>query len=109
MKVLQWSMTIPKEKQKEFVKYFHKTMAPTFQRFGAKKHELYKVVDKEIIGRQTIEENRFIERVFFDDDFHIPNYFSKVKKDSEALKISKSYEKTFKAKNIELRILTNCG
>ncbi|MGD8744447.1 MAG: hypothetical protein PVJ52_02540 [Candidatus Woesebacteria bacterium] len=105
MKILQWSMSIPPDKQKEFVKWFKEVAGPTFAGFGAKKHEIYKVTDKEIVGRQTTEQDRFIERVYFDDDFYIPSYFEKVKKDKEAWKLSRQYEERFKASDIELRIL----
>jgi hypothetical protein len=79
MKVLQWSMTIPKEKQKEFV--------------------------KEIIGKQVREKDRFIERVYFDDNFNIPSYFTNVKDNPEAWRISRMYDGEFETKDIELRVL----
>ena len=105
MKALQWSMTIPKEKQKEFVKWFTEVAGPLFAGYGAKKHELFKVEDKEIIGKQVSEEGRFIERVYFDDDFDIPSYFTNVKANLKAWKVSRIYEGEFGAKDIELRIL----
>ena len=105
MKILQWSMTIPKDKQESFVKWFKEVAGPTFSGFGAKKHEIFKIADKEHVGRQFVEKNRFVERVYFDDDFDIPSYFAKVKANPEAWKISRMYEKDFKAKNIELRVL----
>ncbi len=107
MQILQWSMTIPAKKQLEFVKYFQEILGPTFAKFGAKKHELYKVEDKQIISRQIVEKDRFIERVYFEDNFHLPDYFASVKNDPQAFKLSRSYEEVFGAKNIELRILTN--
>lgn len=100
-------MTIPKDKQTDFVTFFNEVLGPTFQRFGATEHELYKVASKEIVGRQLAEENRYIERVFFDDDFNIPNYFANVKANPEAWKLSRSYEEQFGAKDIELRVLVN--
>lgn len=105
MKVLQWSMTIPESKQKEFVDWFNKTAGPILAGFGAKKHEVYKVEDKQTIGRQIIEENRFIERVYFDDDFNIVSYFARVKENPDAWKVSRMYEGEFGAKDIELRVL----
>lgn len=107
MKVLQWSMTIPSDEQTEFIKYFSEVLAPNFQKFGAKSHELLKIMDTQLIGKQTIEKDRFIERVFFDDDFSIPSYFAKVKEDPDAWKLSRSYEEVFGAQDIELRVLTN--
>jgi hypothetical protein len=105
MKALQWTMTTPKNKQKTFIKWFDEIAGPTFAGFGAKKHEIYKIEDNQIVGRQIVEANRFIERVYFEDDFDIPSYFANVKKDSKAWKLSRMYENTFGAKDIELRIL----
>lgn len=104
MLVLQWSMTIPVDKQKDFVKWFHETAGPTFQKFGAKSHKLYKVYDQEVIGRQLVEKDRFIECVYFDDTFDIPNYFERVRNDADANKMSRMYEEVFQASGIELRI-----
>jgi hypothetical protein len=98
-------MTIPKDKQNKFVSFFNETLGPTFQGFGAKKHELYKVADKPIVGKQLTEENRFIERVYFDEGFDLPTYFARVKENEEAWKLSRSYEEKFGATNIELRVL----
>ena len=105
MKTLQWSMTIPKEKQEEFIRWFKETAGPVFAGFGAKKHEIFKVADESIVNHQITEQDMFIERVYFDDDFDIPTYFLKVKKNPEALKISRMYEDTFGAKEIKLRVL----
>jgi len=107
MKALQWTMTTPKSKQKAFIKWFDEIAGPTFAGFGAKDHEMYKVEDREIVGRQILEKDKFIERVYFDDDFDISSYFANVKKDSKAWKISRMYENTFGAKDIELRILNS--
>ncbi len=56
-------MTIPKNKQAAFVKWFNEVAGPTFAGFGAKKHEIYKVGDKEAVERQKVENDRFIERI----------------------------------------------
>ena len=98
-------MTIPKNKQTTFVKWFNEVAGPTFAGFGAKKHEIYKVGDKEVVERQKVEDDRFIERVYFDDDFDIPSYFVKVKADPKAWKLSRMYENEFGATDIELIIL----
>ena len=73
MKVLQWSITIPEEKQAEFVKWFKNIAGPTFAKFGAVGHEIYQVEDKPVIGRQLTEKNRFIERVFLKITSKYPN------------------------------------
>ena len=98
-------MTIPKDKEQAFIKWFDEIAGPTLEGFGAKKHELHKVEDKQIIGRQTLEKDRFIERVYFEDSFNLPDYFAKVKNNPEANKLSQSYEEIFGATDIELRIL----
>lgn len=100
-------MTIPQNKQEEFIHYFYAVLAPNFQKFGAQKHELLRVMEVQLIGKQTLEKDRFIERVFFNDDFDIPSYFARVKENPEAWKLSRSYEEIFDAKDIELRILIN--
>jgi hypothetical protein len=105
MKILQWSMMIPKEKQNDFEVWFNKIAGSKLNKFGAVKHELYKVVDNEIVGRQTIEKDKYIERIYFNNDFDIPKYFSAVKANPEAWKTSRMYEEKFGANNIELRVL----
>lgn len=61
--------------------------------------------DKQIIGRQLVEKDRFIERIYFEDDFNIPTYFAKVKANPKAWKLSRMYESKFRAKDIKLRVL----
>lgn len=107
MQILQWSMTIPREKQKNFLRWFKEASGPILGGFGAKKHELHKVEDKQIIGRQLVEKDRFIERVYFDDKFNIPDYFEAVKENPKAWKVSREYEGKFSATNIELRVLNS--
>lgn len=99
-------MTVPKAKQVDFIKWFKETSGPVLGGFGAIKHELYKVEDKEIVGHQLAEKDRFIERLYFNDNFDIPTYFESVKKDKDAWAISRMYESTFGAHDIELRILS---
>lgn len=105
MKILQWSMTIPEKKQEDFVVWFEKVAESQLNKFGAIKHELFKVADSEVVGKQKVEKDRYIERIYFNDDFDIPKYFSAVKADREAWKISRMYEEEFGANNIELRVL----
>lgn len=85
--------------------WFKGTAGSMFAGFGAKKHELYKVEEKVIVGKQVSEEDRFIERVYFDDDFDISSYFTNVKANPGAWKVSRMYEGEFGAKDIELRII----
>ena len=107
MQILQWSMAIPKGRQQAFIKWFDEVAGLKLGGFGAKGHELYKVEDRQVVGRQTVEQDRFIERVYFEDSFNIPDYFAKVKNDPEAYKLSRSYEEIFGATNIELRVLVS--
>jgi len=46
MKILQWSMTIPEEKQKRFVKWFGEVAGPKLGKFGAVEHELYNSIQE---------------------------------------------------------------
>jgi len=98
-------MTLPVEKQVGFVKWFKEIAGPNLGKFGAVKHELYKVEGEEIVGRQTKETDRFIERVYFEDNFDIPSYFAGVKANLKARRLSRMYEEEFRAKDIELRVL----
>ena len=107
MKALQWSMTIPAEKETAFIKWFKEIAGPAFAKFVASKHELYKVENNNIVGRQLTEEQRFIERVYFEDNFSIPDYFITVKKDPEAGNLSRMYENEFQAHDLELRIINS--
>jgi len=107
VKALQWSMTIPKKNQRAFEKWFKEVAGPRFNEFGAIKHEIYKVEENIIVGRQITENGRYIERVYFEDDFEIPKYFSAVKADTEAWNESRKFEIEFGAKNIELRVLSS--
>lgn len=107
MKILQWSMTIPKDKQMAFIEWFENTAGPGLNKFGALDHEIYKVEDKQIVGRQTIETDKFIERVYFKDDFDLSRYFAQVKADPVAREMSRMYEEEFGACDIQLRILVS--
>lgn len=98
-------MTIPPDKQRKFVIFFNQKLKLDLNKFGAIKHELYKIKNVPVIGRQIIETNRFIERIYFRDDFNIPDYFSAVKSNPETYKLSRTYEEIFRATNIELKVL----
>lgn len=96
-------MSIPKDKQRNFIEYSKKVLGPTWKKYGVKKHECCQIAEKTVVGRQLTEQNRFIERLYFEDDFDIPNFF-KVAREKE-LEKTKSYEEKFGAYSIELRIL----
>lgn len=98
-------MTIPKEKQMKFITWFAEIAGPILGGFGANKHELYKVESKQTVGRQLVENNRFIERIYFDDKFNISSYLEAVEQNPKAWKVSREYEEKFDATNIELRVL----
>ena len=107
MKILQWSMTIPKSKQDDFAKWFNEESKDAFDSFGAKKHELHKVEDEQVVGRQTIEKNSFIERIYFDNDYDFANFFRRVKSNPITRQVSRMYEDEFGAQDIKLRVLVN--
>lgn len=96
-------MTIPVDKQEAFVEYCRMVLGPTWKKYGVKKHECYRVAEKAVVGRQMTEENRFIERLYFDDNFNIPNFYKEARQ-NEPEKV-RSYEEQFGASQIELRIL----
>jgi len=96
-------MSIPKDRQKDFISYAKKVLSPTWKKYGCKKHECYQVAENAVVGRQITEQNRFIERLYFEDGFDISNFY-KVTKENE-LEKTKSYEGQFGAYWIELRIL----
>jgi len=104
MKVLQWSMTIPKKKQGAFLRCSKERFSPTWKKFGCVKYELLKVENKPIKG-SVLEKDRFFERVYFEGSFDIPSFFAKVKENPKAWELSRLYEKKFGAHDIELRIL----
>jgi len=105
MKALQWTMTIPKDKQKEFEKWFKEVAGSKLNSFGAIKHEIYRVEEKLLVGRQVVENDKYIERVYFDNGFDIPKYFATVKADTKAWKESRKFESEFGARDVELRIV----
>jgi hypothetical protein len=105
MKIIQWTYTIPKDKQEEFIAYYPKVLSPIWRKHGAKKCELFKVEENELIKTQKTEKDTFQEMLFFDEDFDIKQFFaSALEKDRER---TMDYEKRFGAKNIEFRILYN--
>ena len=61
--------------------------------------------ESEVVERQVVEKNRYIERICFNDDFDISKYFFAVKNDPKAWEISRMYEEKFGATEIELRVL----
>ena len=73
MKVLQWSMTIPKGKQEDFVKTAKSKFAPTWKKFGCVKYELLKVEEEPVVGKSVLERDQYIERLYFNDNFELFN------------------------------------
>ncbi|PIV62540.1 hypothetical protein COS12_01970 [Candidatus Roizmanbacteria bacterium CG01_land_8_20_14_3_00_33_9] len=105
MKILQWSMTIPKMNQRAFLKCSREEISSTWKKFGCIKYELLKVENKPLVGKTVLEQDRFIERLYFGDSFNIPSFFEKIRKSPKAWKLSRKYEGKFGAHGIELRIL----
>lgn len=88
-------MTIPAGMQPAFEKWFKDAAGPVLGGFGAKKHDIYKIT----------KENKYVERIYFDNNFDIPGYFAAVKADPKAWKLSRMYEGKFGAKDVELKTL----
>ncbi|MBU0976292.1 MAG: hypothetical protein ABIE03_05525 [Patescibacteria group bacterium] len=103
MKAIEYIMSISKETEAEFLKYVKEVLGPTWKKLGCQKHEIYKVTDKAIVGRQIVEQDRFIERLYFGDDFDISRFYSEARK--KYLEVVRSYEDMFGVYQIELRIL----
>ncbi len=96
-------MSIPKDRQKDFIDYAKKVLGPTWKKYGCRKHECYQVAEQVVVGKQITEQDKFIERLYFDDDFDIPSFY-KITKEKE-LEKAKSYKNKFGACRIEVRIL----
>lgn len=105
MEVLQWTMMIPQKKQKEFIKFYRKTLGPNWKRFGAIKFELYRLDREKISGQNSYPRDTFVERLYLRKGISSKSFFERVKADSEAWELSRSYEKTFRAKDIVLQVL----
>ena len=103
MKIIQYTFSIPKDKQKAFIQYAKSVLAPTWEKYGCRKYELVKVKDQEIINKQIIEQNRFIERLYFNNDFNFNDFYQNVREHDPD--IAKSYEEKFNVRNIQLKVL----
>jgi hypothetical protein len=107
MEILQWTMIIPRGRQREFIKFHKEILGPTWQKFGAEKFELLQVSANKVNNRQTIKENEFVERLYLKEGIAAKEFFLKVKNDPEAWNFSRTYEGKFGITNIELKVLRN--
>jgi len=105
MEVLQWTMTIPKNKQDEFVSFYNQTMRPTWIKFGATKCELLKTFRKKVVGENDFLEEQFVETLYLKKGLTAEGFFEAVKAVPEAWEISRQYEKQFGAKDIVMKVL----
>lgn len=96
MKIVQWSMTIPANLHQDFIQHSQTALKPTWTKFGAVDYKLFK---------SETNPDKFIEQLFFPNNFDPQLFFQKVKSDPEAAKISQSYEQQFHATNIEKEII----
>jgi len=103
MQIIEYRYRIPKEKREEFLKFAESTLKPTWQKYCCMKYELSTVSSEQIVGRQIFEEGSIVERLYFEDNFDL-NQFYKETLENESDK-TKSYEEKFGATDIELRIL----
>ena len=103
MKIIQYTFSIPKDKQDEFVQYSKDILSPTWTKYGCRRYECVKIEDQKLVEGQNLEQDRFIERLYFDNDFNIQEFYRKARKGDPD--VVRSYEKKFNANNIELRIL----
>jgi hypothetical protein len=107
MEVLQWTMSIPRDKQDEFVRFYDQTMRPTWLKFGATKCELFKTFREKVAGQNSLPEDQFVEMLYLEQGLTAEDFFNKVKAVPEAWEISRQYEKRFGAKDIVMRVLQN--
>lgn len=103
MIIIQYTLSIPKDQQASFIRYSEKTLAPTWKKYGCKRYECVKIEEKKVVGRQVLERNKFIERLYFEDDFNLSKFYAKTRKNNA--EVTRAYEEKFKAQKIELRIL----
>ena len=105
MEVLQWTMTIPQNKQEEFIKYYNRTLKPTWLQFGAIKCELFKTSREKISGENSFPKDQFVEILYLKDKLSASEFFERVKAVPKAWDISRQYEKRFGARNIIMKVL----
>jgi len=105
MEILQWTMSIPKDKQEEFVEFYNQRMRPMWLNYGATKAELLKTSREEIAGQNNFPDDQFVERLYLEEGLTAEEFFNKVKAVPEAWEISRQYEKKFGAKDIVMKIL----
>jgi len=103
MIIIQYTLSIPREKQTDFIRYSREVLAPTWKKYGCKRYECAKVEDQKLVDRQALEQNRFIERLYFENDFNIRKFYNDARQNDP--EITKAYEVKFNARQIELRIL----
>lgn len=100
-------MSIPKDKQDEFVRFYNQTMRPAWLKFGATKCEIFKTFRERAAGEDDFPENQFVEMLYLEEGLTAKEFFNKVKAVPEVWEISRQYEKRFGAKDIIMRVLQN--
>jgi len=79
METIQWTMTIPKDKQNEFVRYYDRTMRPTWIKFGATKCEFFKTFREKVAGENSFPEEQFVEILYLQEGLTAKGFFKKPK------------------------------
>ena len=103
MIIIQYTLSIPKDSQAEFIQYSKDVLAPTWKKYGCIRYECAQIEEQQIVGRQVIESGRYVERLYFNDDFDILNFYHTTRE--QVPEVTKAYETQFGAHHIELRIL----
>jgi len=103
MIIIQYTLSIPEKKQAGFIRYSKEVLLPTWKKYGCKRYECVKVEDEKLVDKQIQEQNKFVERLYFGDDFDIRKFYDKARRNDP--EITRAYEKKFNAQQIELRIL----
>jgi hypothetical protein len=105
METIQWTMTIPKDKQKSFIKFYGEIMRPTWLKFGASRCELFKTYREKILGKNSFLEEQFVEMLYLEEGITAQDFFERVKAAPKAWEISRQYENKFGAKSIIMKVL----
>jgi len=107
MEALQWTMTIPQDKQSAFISFYNQTIRSTWLKFGAIKCELFKTLREKVTKDNYFPEEQFVETIYLKEGLTAKEFFEQVKANPEAWEISRQYEKQFDARDIVMKVLIN--
>jgi hypothetical protein len=96
----EWSCEISQGKLKNFINFAKKSLKPFYESSGCKNYELYLPLktDKQFFPYQISEENRYIERLIFNNFKDFENLYDIIEKDPKAQEIVGKYSREFQVK-----------